>query len=211
MTAGGPRRTRPAEGARGRRAAGCPLRPRGIPWYHVRTDEKGGTDMNENEAEQVKGFRYMVKLLIEIGSPTVVGNESPAHAKVLLEEMFNAAKKTAYVYCGRISDAVWGGDGVSAAVKGAIDRGVDVRFIVQHPDKIPAGSRVKAILDENRIAVHSSRSFAQINSHFAVFDGRMYRFEKDDAAKTATACMNNPGNGEALRELALEMIEKASA
>ena len=128
--------------------------------------------MNENEAEQVKGFRYMVKLLIEIGSPTVVGNESPAHAKVLLEEMFNAAKKTAYVYCGRISDAVWGGDGVSAAVKGAIDRGVDVRFIVQHPDKIPAGSRVKAILDESRIAVHSSRSFAQINSHFAVFDGR---------------------------------------
>lgn len=165
--------------------------------------------MDDSKKGQIDYFRSMVKMLIEIESHTIVGNSSPAHAKVLLEEMFKHAKETAYVYCGKISNEVWGGDAVANAVRTAIEKGVTVRFIVQHPEQVPQDSAVKRILDEHKIQIHSSPKFGNIASHFAVFDGKMYRFENDDTAKTAKACMNSVDLGAKLKSLAEQMLEVA--
>lgn len=162
-----------------------------------------------DDLNRIESFRFMVKLFIASNSPTVIGNSSPAHAKVLLEEMFNAARKTAFVYCGCISEKVWGGDAIANAVRGALEREVDVRFIVQHADQIPPDSAIFKLMQQHGGIVTSPR-FAEINSHFAVFDGKMYRFEKNDEAKTADACMNDPEWCAKLEEVARAMVAAAA-
>ena len=78
--------------------------------------------MSEEVHSDVDPFRYMVRRFIAIDSPNLIENSSPAHARILLEEMFANANTSAYVYCGRISNAVWGGKGLADAVRAAIAR-----------------------------------------------------------------------------------------
>lgn len=161
--------------------------------------------MSDNR-NTIDPFRYMVRQFIEIGSPNLIRNSSPAHARILLEEMFANAKISAYVYCGCISDTVWGGEELAAPVREALERGVDVRFIVQHPEKIPGNSAVAAVLrSHGDDVIHSSDHFATLNSHFAVFDEKMFRFEKNDDDKTAIACVNGPKFAKPLHDLAIAM------
>lgn len=155
-------------------------------------------------------FRYMVQLLIERNEATIINNENQEHAKVLLEEMFYNSTSTAYVFCGCISEIVWGGDKLAEAVRDAFARGVDVKFMVQHPSRIPANSPVAAVLREHN-AILSSNAFDSLSSHFAVFDSKMYRFEKDDTKKKATACMNGVETATLLHGLAKDMIARAVA
>lgn len=166
--------------------------------------------MNTSAKTSIDPFRYMVRRFIEMESPNLIQNSSPAHARILLEEMFANARESAYVYCGCISDTVWGGEELAAAIRAAIGRGVTVRFIVQHPEKIPEGSAVAAVLRQHGAGmIHSSALFATWNSHFAVFDEKMYRFEKRDDDKTAIACVNGPDTARKLRDLALSMLDVA--
>ncbi len=158
----------------------------------------------------IEAFRLMVRRLILAGSPIRIDNGSPAHARVILEEMFKHAQRTAFVFCGCISIPVWGSDTMAANIEDAIvNRGVDVRFIVQHPEKIPEGSPTVAALRRHPGVIVSSPKFKDFASHFAVFDQKMYRIEKDDAAKTAVACANSRVDGSALEQLAKQMSEIA--
>ena len=162
--------------------------------------------MNEN-GETMDPFRYMVRRLIEINSPTMIENGCPAHAQILLAEMFAHAEHTAYVYCGKLSNEVWGCDTVANAVRDAINRpNMEVRFIVQHPESIPEDSAVYKVLTDHRVAVASSPRFLGVDHHFAVFDGKMYRFENNDEKKTATACVNDPVTAGELTKLAQAML-----
>lgn len=165
--------------------------------------------MNEN-GENIDPFRYMVKRLIEINSPTMIENGCPVHAQILLEEMFAHAEHTAYVYCGKISNEVWGCEAVANAVRDAIKRpNMQVHFIVQHPESIPANSAVYKVLMDHGAVVASSPRFLDVDHHFAVFDGKMYRFENNDEKKTATACVNDPVTASQLTELAQSMLRVA--
>lgn len=166
--------------------------------------------MSEKILKDLDPFRYMVRRFIAIDSPNLIENSSPAHARILLEEMFANAKTSAYVYCGCISNKVWGEKALADAVRAAIARGVNVRFIVQHPEDIPSDSAVAAVLREHgEDMIHSSQRFASLDSHFAVFDDKMYRFETSAAEKTAKACVNDPGTSRLLRELAQAMLNVA--
>ena len=151
----------------------------------------------------IEAFRLMVRRLILIGSPLRIDNGSAAHARVILEEMFKHAQKTAFVFCGCISMEVWGSATMAANIEDAIcNRGVEVRFIVQNPDKIPVDSPTVSMLRRHPGTIVTSPLFKDFESHFAVFDQKMYRIEKNDAAKTANAYANNRENGAELDKLA---------
>ena len=161
--------------------------------------------------KDIEAFRLMVRRLILTGSPVSIDNGSSEHAKVILEEMFKHVQKTAYVFCGCISMSVWGSQAMAANIEEAIDvRGVAVRFIVQNPDKIPADSPTVAALRRHQGSIVTSTAFKEFESHFAVFDQKMYRIEKDDGAKTAIACANSPANAVPLHRLAEQMIAIAA-
>ena len=158
----------------------------------------------------IEAFRLMVRRLIVAGSPVRIDNGSAEHAKVILEEMFRHAQRTAFVFCGCISMSVWGSDTMAANIEDAIcNRGVEVHFIVQNPDKIPADSPTVIMLRRHPGTIVTSPLFKDFESHFAVFDQKMYRIEKNDAAKTANAYANNRENGVALEQLAKQMLEIA--
>ena len=162
------------------------------------------------EMKDMEAFRLMVRRLILAGSPIRIDNGSPAHARVILEEMFKHAQRTAFVFCGCISMSVWGSETMAACIEDAIcNRGVDVHFIVQNPDKIPAASPTVAMLRRHPGTIVTSPLFKDFESHFAVFDQKMYRIEKNDADKTANAYANNRENGVALEQLAKQMSEIA--
>lgn len=167
----------------------------------------------DNPGFDVAAFRFMIRRLIEIGSPVTINNDSADHARVILEEMFRASRKTAYVFCGCISMSVWGSDVMAANIEDAIGRGVDVRFVVQHPGQMPDESPTVQVLRRYGDRVSFSEKFSDFGSHFAVFDEKMYRFEKDDEAKTAIACANGRDNASPLHQLAVQMLavsQKAS-
>ena len=155
------------------------------------------------EMKDMEAFRLMVRRLIVTGSPIRIDNGSSEHARVILEEMFRHAQRTAFVFCGCISMSVWGSETMAACIEDAIcNRGVDVHFIVQNPDKIPAASPTVAMLRRHPGTIVTSPLFKDFESHFAVFDQKMYRIEKNDAEKTANAYANNRENGAELDKLA---------
>lgn len=162
---------------------------------------------SENDIE---AFRLMVRRLILTGSPIRIDNGSAAHARVILEEMFKHAQKTAYVFCGCISMSVWGSEVMAANIEDAIvNREVHVSFIVQKPEAIPSDSPTVAMLRRHPGTMVTSPMFREFESHFAVFDQKMYRIEKDNAAKTAIAYANNPESARELEQLAKQMSEIA--
>lgn len=161
--------------------------------------------------KDIEAFRQMVRRLILSGSPVSIDNGSPEHAKVILEEMFKHVQKTAYVFCGCISMSVWGSQAMATNIEDAIvNRNVNVKFIVQNPDKIPADSPTVVALRRHPGTIVSSSLFKEFESHFAVFDQKMYRIEKDDGAKTAVACANSPDNAVPLHQLAVQMVDIAA-
>lgn len=160
--------------------------------------------------KDIEAFRLMVRRLILTGASVCIDNGSPEHAKIILEEMFKHVQKTAFVFCGCISMSVWGSQTMAANIEDAIAaRGVAVRFIVQTPEKIPSDSPTVAALRRHPGIIVSSPIFKEFESHFAVFDQKMYRIEKDDGAKTAVACANSPVNAVPLHQLAEQMISMA--
>lgn len=165
--------------------------------------------MNETKDNDLEAFRQMVKLFIEIDSPATISNNNSDHAKIILEELFRSAKETAYVYCGHISNEVWGGDTMAAVIDRAVRNNVKVRFIVQKPNEIPKDSAVAAFLKERNL-ICSSEKFSALGTHFAVFDGKRYRLEKNDEAKSATVCMCNEASAGKLKETAELMINAAA-
>lgn len=160
--------------------------------------------------KDIEAFRLMVRRLILTGSPLRIDNGSAEHARVILEEMFKYTQKTAFVFCGCISMSVWGSDTMAANIEDAIaNRGVHVRFIVQRPNDIPDDSPTVATLRRHPGVIVSSPLFREFESHFAVFDQKMFRIENDDGAKTAIAYANNPEGGTRLGQLAMRMSEIA--
>ena len=156
----------------------------------------------------IEAFRLMVRRLILTGSPIRIDNGSAAHARVILEEMFKHTQKTAFVFCGCISMSVWGSETMATNIEDAIcNRDVHVRFIVQRPSEIPADSPTVAVLRRHPGTIVTSPMFKDFESHFSVFDQKMYRIEKNDAAKTAIAYANNPKDGSELEKLARQMSE----
>lgn len=152
----------------------------------------------------------MVRQLLLTGSSVCIDNGSAEHAKVILEEMFKQAQKTAYIFCGCISMSVWGSDAMAANIEDAIiNRGVNVRFIVQNPSNIPENSPTVSALRRHPGTIVSSPMFKDFKSHFAVFDSKMYRIEKDDSAKTAVACANSREDALLLNGLAEKMFDIA--
>lgn len=173
----------------------------------------------------LESFRYMIRLFISTESQAIIDNTDSNHARVILEEMFAAAKRTAFVFCGCLSPQVWGGQDLANNIEKAFERNVNVKFFIQHPDEIPSNSPTIQVLrrqaeiaskgesggTETRAIVFESPSFGSLDHHFAVFDRKMYRFETDNERFQAKVCANAPEESAALERLIAAMRRCAKA
>lgn len=158
------------------------------------------------EPPQLRAYRFMVQQLIDMGSPTIIQNSSPSHARIILEQMFATAKKSALVFCGCLSSDVWGSKTMLTNVQKAIDDNVEVRFVIQRSDPDKRAAELFQKLEEKQV-VYTDASLANLDAlHFAVFDGKMYRIEKNDAEKSATACAYDVETSRILEDYVRRMV-----
>ena len=161
--------------------------------------------------EDLESFRKGIETMIRIDSQTIIKNTNATHAKIILEAMFAAATTSALVFCGHVSDDVWGSETMARNIETAIRRGVEVKFIVEHPQDMPnpKDSPTVAMLRCNPNILVSSVAITGWNRHFAVFDSKRFRVETNHGRKTAIACVNNREVAEGLEQVARAMLDIA--
>ena len=161
--------------------------------------------------EDVESFRYTVHQLIAVDSPIRIENTNAEHAKAVFMEMFASVKQEAYVFCGSLCPEFWGDPELVSAVREAAKReGVmQITFMVQSREPTDDDMLKKMVAKERLEStvkfVHKD-SYASVDHHFAVFDGKRYRFEIDSEGRKAFACANNPELAGLLTQVAKKLI-----
>ena len=156
-------------------------------------------------------FRKGIETMIRIDSQAVIHNTNADHAKIILEAMFAAATTSALIFCGHVSDDVWGSKTLARNIEAAIQRGVEVKFIVEKPNDMPKpeASATVSVLLQNSGTLLTSDAVPGWNRHFAVFDSKRFRVETNHDDKKAIACANNPNLARGLEQIAKAMLENA--
>lgn len=137
-------------------------------------------------------YRENVRALFKEGSSDVVGNSSPRHATILIEEMIRHANETFVAFARKMDPQVWG-KSVMDALEAAVKRGVAVRLLVESeclpivngtmpPSVRPCVRKLSGEVAGNTIGV----------PHFASGDGTSVRVETDPKDRSAVFAANNP-------------------
>lgn len=149
--------------------------------------------MTEADLDRLmKDYRNTVRTLFDKGSPDVVGNASPRHAAVLIEEMILHAKKTFVAFAERMDTAVWT-PAVMVALADAVARGVDVRLLVEREcAPIEDGTMPEAVRNRVRRLGEKNKELPKDIAHCATGDGQSLRLEMDRVTKKAKFSANNP-------------------
>lgn len=141
-------------------------------------------------------YRSVFIGLIEADSSSIIENNSPAHAKIILQELVNHAEMSVYILCSHFCSIVYGDADLQAALVAAIDRGVSVNIAVR--DKEPQEYAFFAELKEKAgksgrfyTGVHQTEDNHVYANDFCVVDGKRFRLERDQEKGTAFVCANN--------------------
>lgn len=135
--------------------------------------------------------------MIGSDSPAIIENNSPAHAKVILQELMECAKETVHILCTHFSKEVYGDKALQTSIKDAIGRGVSVKIAVR--DEKPQASDFYRELGDNfpnkcslYAGIQATNGKTVFASDFCVVDSKRYRLERDQTKGTAFVCANAP-------------------
>jgi len=150
-------------------------------------------NMTEADLDRlIQEYRNGIRELFDKDSPRVVGNSSPRHAAVLIEEIAAHAEKTFVAFAERMNTAVWT-PAVMAALAKAVARGVDVRLLVEREcAPIKDGSMPESVRKCVRRLGGESVGNPLNVPHCASGDGKSLRVETDPKDKSAVFSANNP-------------------
>lgn len=140
-------------------------------------------------------YRDLFVNLIDTNDPTVIQNNSPAHARIIIQELVRHAQESVHILCTHFSRTVYDDPAIQNAITDAINRGVAVHIAVR--DNFPQAAeffvRLQACRPENceYLAGIQANSNA-LGNDFCVVDSRRYRLERDQQKGTAFVCANDP-------------------
>ncbi len=134
--------------------------------------------------EELAKYAESVRAYIRSESDTVFQNNSPQHAAVIISEFLLAARETAYIFCGRLSDAVYKNLKVFFAM--AQGRGVDVKVITATDCEHLESRDLVVYLQENQL-LRCAPKLAEY-PHFLIIDGKRFRLEVNQKEKQAIVC-----------------------
>ena len=140
--------------------------------------------MAEQIASAMEFYRGFIRGMLEKGKPSVVFNDSPEYARVLISELLRHAERKVLIYCRRFGEDVWGDEEVLSALLGAIGRGVCIEAVLQErPEK---NNRALSIL-----TTYGKRVFivdtVSVEENFLIIDDAAYRVETDINARKGYA------------------------
>lgn len=135
-------------------------------------------------------YEQAVQKAIREKSEDIFPNESQAHAAIVIREFIKAAQEKAFVYCGRLSSAVY--SDLLPYIRAAENRGVDVRFVVNCQHGQEETTDLAEYLAQRKLLKNYIQS--PDIAHFSVVDSRMFRVETNRAKRRALVCASATGS-----------------
>lgn len=139
-------------------------------------------------------YRKMFVGLIESNDTSVIENNSPAHAKVILQELVRHAQMSVRILCTHFSRGVYGDPLLQEVIKDAISRGVDVRIAIrdEFPQTLDFYNQLQQIEGGPSSFFTLKRDGEEAFANdFCVVDGKRFRLERDQQKGTAFVCAND--------------------
>lgn len=146
----------------------------------------------------IRYYEEQVRILIRENSNEIISNSSSKHAIILFKTFFKEARSSIYIFCGRLSKAVYDDIHVLDAMRSALENGVDVQVVIC--EKVPESVLFVELLKQYNKKICCNTVDNEIN-HFCVIDGRRYRLEIDPLEKKAIACVNSIEIGQSLQNI----------
>ena len=135
-------------------------------------------------------YKELLDSLFMAESNAPISNSCPKHAVILLTAIFHFSHKTVNVFCGNLRSDVFGKEDLVSEIRCAAFRGVKVHFILEHkPENKEIEELAKQFPKLVKIDVLAEKTEI---SHFAVGDGKAFRFEENHGETKALGCANNP-------------------
>ena len=139
-------------------------------------------------------YRESLERLFEQNSTAEITNSSAAHAAIVYEEFFRHSQDYVHIFCECLKKDVFDNDKVLTEAKNAIDRGVEVKCLVQGS---PEASEFKKLFDsgnpkKNPKTVIKTEIEGNKPFNFIVMDNKAIRFESEKDKISARVYVNNP-------------------
>ncbi len=138
-----------------------------------------------SEAE-LASYAQSVRDRIKNGTGGVFRNACAPHASIIIREFLDAAEKSVCLFCGRLSESVYGALQVFFSV--ALKRNVKVRVITASSYENTGAKELAAYLKNEGVLRCLGRCKDEPLPHFMLVDNRMYRLEVCDEGKEASVC-----------------------
>ncbi len=161
---------------------------------------------------ELSQYAESVRARILVQNGDIFLNKSPEHARIILREFIQAAKRSIHIYCGRLTNTVY--KGLQPYFGNAYNQGIDLKVITVEKPNGNSEQELVDYLKENGILkylVTETREKVATLPHFAIIDGESkegakYRLETDQDEKTAIVCAYAKSQESTMRGKNMEII-----
>ncbi|HEX4410565.1 MAG TPA: hypothetical protein VH206_17475 [Xanthobacteraceae bacterium] len=160
----------------------------------------------ETVHDDLEAYRQFVSEVAAAADGRVIFNRSRAHAAIIIEHIFGAAQNEVNILTGQLYPTVYANDHVAQAAVAFLRRNSSARLnIVSEQQLSPTHPLLKATraVASDRVKVFTLKNdvAARTPFHFAVADGRSFRFEPKKAVTEAVVQFGAPDAGKKLNDL----------
>lgn len=162
-------------------------------WYNSRAKGVQETMTEADITRLLDEYRASVKEMFAKDSSDLADNSSGRHAAILIEEMILHAEHSFVAFTGTMNPEVWN-DRVMAALEDAVNRGVDVKLVVEKTCEPISRNTMPTSLRAHvrKLGENVPENVRALLSHCASGDSKSMRVETDPARKTAIFSANRP-------------------
>lgn len=154
---------------------------------------------NIERTEDLNQYEIWLRNLAKSDSSTIVFNDGKEYAAILFRTIFDAATKDVCIYCENMNGEVSETFDYYNALKDCKGRNVKVRVLLNTSDKsvldhpifniVDKQTDVKFVTDDMHEAM--KKKLNNLDVHFTVADGKIYRLEYDTNHFKAIASFND--------------------
>ncbi len=141
---------------------------------------------NCSQEQELDRYAKSVRDKIRNQAGGLFQNNSPLHASIIIREFLDAAEKTVCLFCGKLSESVYGA--LQVFFSSAIERNVRVRVITESSyEETGAKNLAEYLKSKDSLRCLAWKKEDSL-PHFLLVDGRMYRLEVKQEQKEALVC-----------------------
>jgi len=163
---------------------------------------------------ELKVYQKVLEESVQSDSNWPVFNEGKEHAAILMSIIFKYSKEYVYLYSYALSPELSRLDIYYESLKECIDRGVQVKLLLQSPEAFdstnPSLDIIRKNPDNAKILSEEQdenlkKNLNDMDIHFAISDDRRYRLEYNIKDRKAISSFNDPSVAKVLKN-AFEII-----